>query len=91
MNFKLLIILLAAVSGVYSLIINIVKYRSANNPTPANISDVYDTETYEKWKKYSAEHNRLNLISGIAYCVLTVVLLLTNAYSSFAALFQNDV
>ena len=91
MNFKLLIILIAAVGGVYSLIINIVKYRSANNPTPANIADVYDSNTYEKWKKYSAEHNRLSLVSGIAYCLLTVVMLATNVYSAFASLFPNDV
>lgn len=91
MNYKLLIILLAVIGGIYSLIVNIVKYRSANNPTPANIANVYDKETYEKWKKYSAEHTRLSLITGIASCILTVILLATNVYAAFASLFSNDV
>ena len=55
---KLLVIAIAVLGFVYKLALSIVKYRSANNPTPENLKDVYDEETYEKWKKYSAEHCR---------------------------------
>lgn len=89
MTEKIIIILLALVGGIYSLILNIVEYRSANNPTPANLADVYDSETYEKWKKYSAEHSRLSIISALVSCVATVALFFTNAYSYFASLFPN--
>ena len=90
MTLKLTVIILALIGGLYSIILNIVQHRSANNPTPANVSDVYDAETYQKWKKYSAEHSRLSIISGIVSTVISLVLLFTNVYSAFAALFPND-
>jgi STE24 endopeptidase len=86
---KWIIVLIALVGGLYSFILDIVKRRSANNPTPENVSDVYDAETYQKWKKYSREHSTLSLISGTATTVISLVLLLTNAYSAFASLFPN--
>ena len=90
MTLKLTVIILELIGGLYSIILNIVQHRSANNPTPANVSDVYDAETYQKWKKYSAEHSRLSIISGIVSTVISLVLLFTNVYSAFAALFPND-
>ena len=51
---KLIVIIIVALAGLYELALNIVKYRSANNPTPQNVADVYDAETYKTWKKYSA-------------------------------------
>jgi STE24 endopeptidase len=58
--------------------------------TPENLKDVYDAETYEKWKKYSAEHSRLEIVSTCVSCVITVVLLSTNVYSAFASLFGTS-
>ena len=86
---KCLIILIVFIGGLYSFILNIVKRRSANNPTPENVSDVYDAETYKKWKEYSAEHSRLALISSAATTVISILLLITNAYSAFASLFPS--
>ena len=77
--------------GAYSIVLNIVKYRSADNPTPESVADIYDNETYLKWKKYSAEHCRLDIISSSLSCVLTVALLATNAYSAFANIFPLTV
>jgi len=90
MTFKLIVLILTLVSGLYSVILNIVQYRSANNPTPENLSDVYDAETYEKWKRYSAEHCRLSLLSGIISCVVSLVLLATDVYAAFASLFPDN-
>ena len=50
MTFKWIILLLALLGSAYSIVLEIVKYRSANNPTPENVSDVYDAETYQTWK-----------------------------------------
>ena len=49
MNTKLIIMLLATLACAYELLLNIVQYLSANNPTPKNLSDVYDNETYQRW------------------------------------------
>ena len=86
---KLLIIALAVFGILFKVVLGIVKYRSANNPTPENLKDVYDEETYEKWKRYSAEHCRLDIISTWISCGITVILLATNAYAAFASLFGD--
>lgn len=89
MTFKIIVMLLALLGGIYSLVLNIVQYRSANNPTPANLADVYDAETYEKWKKYSAEHSRLSIVSEIVSIIVTLALLATDVYVAFASLFPD--
>lgn len=91
MNWKLLILILVTVQHVYQLVLHIVQNRSANNPTPANVADVYDTETYEKWKRYSGEKGRLGIISTLISWVMMMVLLCTNAYAAVADLFPSGV
>ena len=86
---KWIVILIAFIGGLYSFVLDIVKHRSANNHTPANVADVYDEETYQKWKKYSAEHSRLSLISGAVTTIISLALLFTDAYAAFASLFPN--
>ena len=88
---KLIIIIAALLIGVYQAILSVVQYRSASNPTPKNLSDVYDADTYEKWKKYCAERSKLELIFGVISTAITVLLLGTNLYSLFARLFPKNV
>ena len=89
MELKITVIILMLVGGLYSLALSVIKARSANNETPDNLKDVYDNETYEKWKKYSAEHSRLDIISTIIKLVISTVMLITNVYSQFARLFAD--
>ncbi len=91
MKEKLLIILLACLGGLYPILLNLFKRRSAKNPIPENVRDVYDEETYQKWRSYQAEHSRLDLISSIVSLIITAVLLLTNAFSAFASLFPQTM
>ena len=88
---KLIVLLLLALGFVYRLALNIVQYRSAGNPIPENVADVYDAETYSKWRRYSAEHCRLNILSTVLSFVVSFVLLITNAYAAFAGLFGDHV
>lgn len=87
MNEKILIIILAILGGIYPILLNLFKRKSAKNPIPENVRDVYDDETYTKWRSYQAEHSRLDLISGIVSLVLTIALLASNVYAGFASLF----
>ena len=87
---KFFIILLVLLGEGYSVFLKIVRYRSAGNPTPANVADIYDAETYRKWKAYSAEHCKTDIIFGAIFFLITFVLLLTNAYAAFASLFPAD-
>ena len=88
---RLLILLLLVLGTAYRLALNIVQYRSANNPIPENVSDIYDAETYQKWRRYSAENCRLSIIATILSFLVSLVLLCTNAYAAFAGLFPNGV
>ena len=89
MNIRLLITVLVLLGGLYQAVLSIVSYRSAKNPTPDNLSDVYDAETYTRWKKYSAEHSRLEILSAVIGCGINLLLLLTNVYAAFASLFPS--
>ncbi|MBR4296193.1 MAG: M48 family metallopeptidase [Clostridia bacterium] len=91
MTLKISVIIIALLGSLYTLILNIVEHRSANNPTPENLSDVYDAETYEKWKKYRAEHSRLATIFTVIGALVTVALLFTDLYAIFAHLFGENM
>ncbi|MBQ8496132.1 MAG: M48 family metallopeptidase [Clostridia bacterium] len=86
---KFIIILLALLGEGYAIFLKILRYRSANNPTPANVADIYDAETYLKWKQYSAEHCKLDIGFGIVSFAVTLILLITNAHAAFASLFPG--
>ena len=89
MEEKILIIALALIGSMFPILMNIFKRKAATNPIPENVKDVYDEETYKKWRSYTAEHSRLDLINGIVSLVITVGLLATNAFSAFATLFPD--
>ena len=85
------ILILAFVGILYNLVLNIVQMRSANNPTPANVSDVFDAETYQKWKAYSRERSILSIVFTCITGVITLAMLASGVYAAFAALFPAGV
>ena len=87
MDLKLPVILILLLGKLYRLVLNIVQYRSAGNPTPANVADVYDEETYRQWKRYSAEKCRMEIVSTVLSCALTLVMLLCGVYAAVADFF----
>ena len=84
---KIIIILLAVIGCMYPILLNLFKRKSIKNPIPDNVKDVYDDDTYIKWRNYKAEHSKLDLLSGIVSLVVVVILLSTNAYAHFANIF----
>jgi STE24 endopeptidase len=91
MTFKIMVLVLVIVNTAYEIILNVVKHHSANNPTPDNLADVYDAETYQKWKQYSAEHCRLSLVKTIVGSTIGFLLLALDAYAAFASLFPAGI
>ena len=86
---KIIVILLALLGASFPILLNVFKRKSAKNEIPDNVRDVYDGESYAKWRSYHAEHSRLDLISGIVTLIVTVALLATNCFSAFASLFPD--
>ena len=91
MNWKVLVLVLLTLGHLYRLLLNIVQNRSASNPTPENVADVYDAETYEKWKLYSGEKGRLGVVSTLVSYGVMVLLLMTGAHAAVAAWFPKAV
>ena len=89
MGLKIAVLVITCIKFLYNLILDIAKFRSAENPTPQNVSDVYDGETYEKWKRYMSEHCRLDIFTSVLYLATNLVLLGANLYSSFASIFPS--
>ena len=87
MIFKWLIPLLLTLSYGIRFVMALAQRRSAANPTPANVADVYDAETYERWKQYSADNSRLKLLSLAISWAVSMVLLCLNVYAAVAAWF----
>ena len=84
---KLLILCLLTLGAIYRLALEIVRFRSANNPIPENVADIYDGETYAKWRRYSAAHCRLDMVSALVSFAVSFLLLLTDTYAAVADLF----
>ena len=91
MKWNLLILAMLTVGHLYRVVLNVIQYRSANNPTPANVADVYDAETYGRWKRYNGEKCRLHIFSVAISYVLMLVLLCTGAHAAFASLFPANI
>ena len=91
MNYKALFLILFTLEHIYQLILNLVQYRSAGNPTPANVADVYDAETYSKWRAYHGEKSKLTMLRTVVSWVLTMALLIGNFHAWAAGFFPESV
>ncbi len=90
MNFKAVAITVFTLVYLYQLLLSMIGMRSEKNPIPANVADVYDQETYERWRAYHAEKSRFDILTSTASFVIDLVLLATNAYAAFAGLFPAN-
>ncbi|MBQ7058929.1 MAG: M48 family metallopeptidase [Firmicutes bacterium] len=92
MNWKPIVLIIVTAVYIYHLILNIIHMRSAKNPIPENVSDVYDPETYHQWRAYHGEKSRFSIFTSTVSFILEVILLSSNLYAAFAKLFiPNDI
>ncbi len=89
MNFKAMAVAVFVLVYLYNLLLTVIHMRSAGNPIPANVSDVYDKETYRRWRSYHAEKSRFEILTSSVSFVIDLLLLAFNVYSAFAGLFPN--
>ncbi len=91
MNYKALFLILFTLEHVYQLVLHIIQAKSAGNPTPASVADVYDAETYRKWRAYHGEKSRLSIWQTVVSWVVTVGLLMGGFHAWAAGLFPQTV
>ena len=87
MGIKATVLIILTIIYLYELALHLLRMRSAGNPVPTNVSDVYDPETYRKWKQYHGEKTRLGVMTSTVSWLIHMVLMALNAYAAFAGLF----
>ena len=90
MNYKPIVLVVITAVWLYNIVLDVIRMRSAKNPIPANVADIYDGETYTKWRSYNAEKTRFSVITSTAAFVISFLLLLFNVHAAFAGLFDKS-
>ena len=91
MDFRVPVIVIFIVIYLYNLLLSFIHMRSAGNPVPANVAEVYDEDTYRKWRAYHAEKSRFSMLTSTVSFVIDLVLLACNLYAAFAKLFPDTL
>ena len=89
MNYKLITIIILTAVYLWGLLLNMISMRSVKNPVPVNVADVYDPDTYRKWREYKKEKSRLGVISETVSFGISLLLIIPNVYAAFAGLFPK--
>ena len=90
MNFKVLALILLAVTEAYQLLLRIIDYKSAKNPIPASVADVYDGETYAKWKLYQKDKAFVSIFSSVAGFLVMFALILFDVFAAVGSMSDNE-
>ncbi len=90
MNFKAIVLILVTIVFLFKLFLNVIQMRSAGNPIPDNVADVYDRETYLKWRAYHRDKSRFSILTTAVEYLTEMILLAANAYAAFAGLFPEQ-
>ena len=91
MNIKIIILTVLTIIYLYEMTIHVIGMRSVNNPVPDNVADVYDPDTYRKWKQYHGEKTRLALTTTTVSWIISMLLMAFNVYAAFAGLFPKTL
>ena len=91
MSFKITVLVILTALYLYEMVLNVIRSRSVNNPIPENVADVYDPETYRKWKRYHSEKSRLSMIAATVSWASGMLLMALNVYAVFAGLFPRTL
>ncbi|MBV1709559.1 MAG: M48 family metallopeptidase [Erysipelothrix sp.] len=73
---NLLTISIILATFAFDLWLSILNYNHRTQPIPANVNDIYDTESYSRWLQYTMENFRLGMIAKVISTLLTVGFLL---------------
>ena len=84
---KLFCLGIIIVTFIYELVLDIIDLKSSNNPIHEKVSDIYDNETYKKWKNYKKD----GVVSSIVFSVVQFVVIMLLLIFDIYALVGNSV
>jgi len=64
-------------------------YKNRNAEIPEEVKDIYDSEKYEKWLKYTMENHRYGLIEKSANTLIFILLLGLNGFGLIDQIAEN--
>jgi len=91
MSVKATVLVLFTLIFGYKTFLRYIEKKSCANPIPDSVKDVYDAETYARWREYSAEKLRISMYAALVTFAVDFALLASNAYAWFASLWQGSV
>ena len=62
MAWKIFVLIALTAVWLYDVLIAALSRRGAKTPVPENVRDVYDPESYARWKSYRAEKTKVGLV-----------------------------
>ena len=89
--YKLIFLIIFSCYIIYNLIVDIINLKSLKNPIPDKLNDIYDSETYLKWKNYKLENAIVSIIFGNIELVLVLLLFIFNIHSKIENIFSNNI
>lgn len=89
--YKLIFIIIFSCYIIYNLIIDVINLKSLKNPIPEKLNDIYDSETYLKWKKYKFDNTMVSLIFTNIELFLILFFFIFNIHSKIEKLVDGNV
>lgn len=86
---KLFILVLIISVYIFETVVSILNYRHRKTLLPESVEDIYDSEKYQSWLKYSMTNFKFGLISQSFMTLLLILLLAFNGFG-FLETWIND-
>lgn len=87
--FKIIALVLIGVTTLFQLFLFVRNILARKRPIPEEVSDVYDTEMYAKWKAYSSDQMKAKIILTILNFALSFTLIITDVFALVSANIAN--
>ena len=88
--FKIIAIAVISLYFLFELLLSILRYANRNSGVPSELKDVYDEERYLKWKRYSAEKIKVEIVSNIVNTAIILALIITNVFHLISKHVENE-
>ena len=86
-----LIIGLFLIGLLFEIFIDYLGLTGNKNKMPDNVSDIYDSDTYNKWQSYKKDKSRLDLIETCVKGLVVLLLFIFKLFSKFGDLFGEGI
>lgn len=88
--FRIIAVVLFTLSTLFQLFIYFLNIKASDNHVPSIVKDVYDEKQYALWKRYNAEHTKLNIYSRLTEYVIVMIYLVSPLFVSVSNAVGGD-